>query len=87
MKCLFGGPESKLALLVMVIFFKEDDRWEPQEGTHSNHARNKGMLFVVCCCYCCFPCASQDIRFITVAGDRAENVVDGMTMTSFLVCP
>lgn len=41
MKCLFGGPESKLAFLVMVSFLKEDDRLESRKERDSSNARHK----------------------------------------------
>lgn len=34
-----------------------------------------------------FPCASGNIKFITMAVDEAGNVVDNMVTISFLVCP
>lgn len=86
MKCLFGGPESKLTLLVMVIFLKKMTDWSHREGETPAMPGIRGCSLWFVAVIVVFHVLLGISGLLPWLG-RAENVVDNMTTLSFLVCP
>lgn len=91
MKCFLKGQNLNFHSVSWSLFLKDDDRLEPQEGRDSGNARNRrtsdedALSFWCDSCGCCCFHVLLGVS-ITMAGDKAENVVDNMTTVSFLVC-